>query len=730
MFFAKNKTAYLFLIIFSSLLVSTAIFAVDKRESLSVQKGELTPKYISSQNEVNGFFKPSRWGNDDTIATGTVSGGISATYDISGNMYAARCSTYNDTAQHAVLIYKSTDDGQTWQPFKFFVSAGGYRFSYPQLLVCEKEGTNYLYAFYWRSDLNGKVRLGRWNLDGTGSPSWYDVVSGGSDTITYFSACTDDGSHLMVAYQKEEGWHRLYTITSTDSGETWGNEVLVCSDGAHPDITYGSNGYVYVVFESTGMTKGKSADEDKEIWFRRNPDYCAPGSWEVMEILTDDSYEDSYPKVAALHTTPESTACVWVAYNHTQVERDTLRYDDGTAYYVLPIPNTWEVDLFNVRFTPSSGYSLKSAQFLFYRKAGTGGIRVYVWADTSGFPAQKIDSVDVPDANIQLFPNWTTVDFSSKNTTLNKVTDFHIGYTLLGPPSTDSVSIMSDDGEPVGTEHRSIDSDYGTWETMYSWFGHDVNFMIRADVERMQSTDLRFAYSTNSGKTWTKDQVLADDPSADEMAADLKAYRSSTNQYVDLCYLKYSGIVKSGSDIYYTWAASYDPGEFSSPHQIINEHWANWSPDGREVCQLTYPNPDDYPGIVYTGAPLKKDDGKNLDYGGWDLYYDYHGWTDVEETAEEKLPAEFSLSNNYPNPFNPETKIGYFIPKACQVKLEVFNILGQRVRTLVDEVQTAGKKGVIWDGKGESGNEVASGVYFYKLETGNFSQTKKMVLMK
>jgi hypothetical protein len=551
-----------------------------------------------------------------------------------------------------------------------------------------------------------------------------------ADTITYFSACTDDGSHLMVAYQKDEYWHQLYTITSTDSGETWGNEVLVCSDGAHPDITYGSNGYVYVVFESTGMTKGKSADEDKEIWFRRNPDYCAPGSWEVMEILTDDSYEDSYPKVAALHTIPESTACVWVAYNHESAGEDTLKYDDGTGYYVLPIPNAWEVDLFNVRFTPSSGYSLKSAQFLFYRKAGTGGIRVYVWADTSGFPAQKIDSVDVPDANIQLFPNWTTVDFSSKNTTLNKVTDFHIGYTLLGPPSTDSVSILSDDGEPVGTEHRSIDSDYGTWETMYSWFGHDVNFMIRADVERMQSTDLRFAYSTNSGKNWTKDQVLADDPSADEMAADLKAYRSSGNQYVDLCYLKYSGVVKSGSDIYYTYAQAESPGRFSSPHQIINEHWANWSPDSREDCQLTYPFPNYFPGIVYAGAPLKKDDGKNLDYGGWNLYYDYYDWTDVEETAEEKSPAEFSLSNNYPNPFNPETRIGYFIPKACQVKLEIFNILGQRVRTLVDEAQTAGKKEVIWDGKDEKGNELASGVYFYKLQAGDFTQTKKMVLMK
>ncbi|MCJ7578826.1 MAG: glycoside hydrolase, partial [candidate division Zixibacteria bacterium] len=508
MFSSKNKTFLVFLIILSSLLVSTAIFAVDKRELPSAQKANFVPRDISSQNEVNEFFKPSRWGNDDTITTGPVYQGISSDYDTSGNLYAVRCSTYIDSSNACVKVYKSVNGGASWFSLCGVASGWGFKYSYPVALTGSID--NKLYVFFLFSPQNGDIRMARFTQSGTFEE--FCDVKAGADTITYFSACTDDGSHLMVAYQKEEGWHRLYTITSTDSGETWGNEVLVCSDGAHPDITYGSNGYVYVVFESTGMTKGKSADEDKEIWFRRNPDYCAPGSWEVMEILTDDSYEDSYPKVAALHTTPESTACVWVAYNHTQVERDTLRYDDGTAYYVLPIPNTWEVDLFNVRFTPSSGYSLKSAQFLFYRKAGTGGIRVYVWADTSGFPAQKIDSVDVPDANIQLYPNWTTVDFSSKNTTLSKVTDFHIGYTLLGP-SSDSVFIMSDDGEPVGTEHRSIDSDYGTWETMYSWFGHDVNFMIRADVERMQSTDLRFAYSTNSGKNWTKDQVLADDPS-------------------------------------------------------------------------------------------------------------------------------------------------------------------------------------------------------------------------
>jgi hypothetical protein len=728
MSFTKSKSVYLFLIVLS-LLVSTAIFAVDKRELPSAQKTNFGPRDISSQNEVNGFFKPSRWGNDVPVANGPIYSGFYTDYDDSGNIYAVRCTTYYDSSNARINIYASTDGGASWSLLNYIGAGGGnYKMSYPVILTGNLG--NKLYLFYLRSIQSGDLTMARFSKDG--NPEGLYDIKADIDTISYFSVCTDDGSHFMVAYQKEENTHKIYTITSNDSGVTWGEQTYITGDGQHPDIAYGNNGYVYLVFESTTEPGLKKYVPDYEIIFCKNVNYGAHLSWRDVQALTDDDYDDHYPKVAALHTLPESTACVWVAYNHetSYEEKDTLQYDDGSANYQWRLPDQYGTDLFNVRFTPAWDYWLKSAQLLFYRKTGTGGIRVYVWADTSGFPAQKTDSVDVPNDSIKPYPTWTIVNFPAKSRPSTIQSDFHIGYTLLGPPSTDSVSIISDDGQPVGTEHRSMDSYYGTWETIYSWSGHDVNFMIRADVERMQSTDLRFAYSTNSGKDWSKNHELANSGYADEMAADLKAYRSSTNIYVDLCYVKYSGVVKSGSDIYYTFTEADRPGQFT-PHNIINEHWANCLPDGREVCQLTYPVSNEYPGIVYAGAPLKKDAGENLDLGGWNLYYDYHGWVGVEEeTGEEKLPAEFSLSNNYPNPFNPETRIGYSVPKACQVKLEVFNILGQRVRMLVDENQTAGKREITWDGKDENRNEVASGVYFYRLRAGDFTQTKKMVLIR
>ena len=83
------------------------------------------------------------------------------------------------------------------------------------------------------------------------------------------------------------------------------------------------------------------------------------------------------------------------------------------------------------------------------------------------------------------------------------------------------------------------------------------------------------------------------------------------------------------------------------------------------------------------------------------------------------------LSQNYPNPFNPSTAISYQLSAVSQTTLKVFNILGQEVATLVNEVQQAGVHTVNFNA-----NNLSSGIYFYQLHAGNFVETKKMVLMK
>ena len=97
----------------------------------------------------------------------------------------------------------------------------------------------------------------------------------------------------------------------------------------------------------------------------------------------------------------------------------------------------------------------------------------------------------------------------------------------------------------------------------------------------------------------------------------------------------------------------------------------------------------------------------------------------------DKQPSAFNLDQNYPNPFNPSTTIDYRLSRSSQVELAVYNMLGQKIRTLVsDKIQAVGTHSVKWDGRDDSGAQVASGVYIYQLKTGNQVETRKMMLMK
>ncbi len=100
------------------------------------------------------------------------------------------------------------------------------------------------------------------------------------------------------------------------------------------------------------------------------------------------------------------------------------------------------------------------------------------------------------------------------------------------------------------------------------------------------------------------------------------------------------------------------------------------------------------------------------------------------EVIPDNVPKTFALEQNYPNPFNPTTTIKFSVPKSGNVKVTVYNSIGQLVRTLVDNHFTPGTYKVSWDGTNTSGSFVSSGVYFYKFASKDFSQTRKMLLMK
>jgi Secretion system C-terminal sorting domain len=95
------------------------------------------------------------------------------------------------------------------------------------------------------------------------------------------------------------------------------------------------------------------------------------------------------------------------------------------------------------------------------------------------------------------------------------------------------------------------------------------------------------------------------------------------------------------------------------------------------------------------------------------------------ESNSNNQPNEFALNQNYPNPFNPSTRIQYQVSSISQVIVKVFDVLGNEVTTLVNEEKSAGIYEVEFNA-----NELTSGIYFYKMQTGSFVETKKMILIK
>lgn len=114
--------------------------------------------------------------------------------------------------------------------------------------------------------------------------------------------------------------------------------------------------------------------------------------------------------------------------------------------------------------------------------------------------------------------------------------------------------------------------------------------------------------------------------------------------------------------------------------------------------------------------------------------------------ALANAPEQFSLEQNYPNPFNPTTELHYRLPVDARIHIRLFDVLGEEIRTLVDEVQPAGYRSVRWDGRNETGAEAPSGIYFYRLEATvgasfslrvspadpheTFAEVRKMVLIR
>ena len=99
-------------------------------------------------------------------------------------------------------------------------------------------------------------------------------------------------------------------------------------------------------------------------------------------------------------------------------------------------------------------------------------------------------------------------------------------------------------------------------------------------------------------------------------------------------------------------------------------------------------------------------------------------------SQKQKLPVDFKVLQNYPNPFNPVTTLRYDLPENGLVNITIYDMLGRKVKTLINQTQDAGYKSIIWDATNDYGKPVSAGIYLYQIQAGEYMQTKKMVLLK
>ncbi|MBU0711172.1 T9SS type A sorting domain-containing protein [bacterium] len=186
------------------------------------------------------------------------------------------------------------------------------------------------------------------------------------------------------------------------------------------------------------------------------------------------------------------------------------------------------------------------------------------------------------------------------------------------------------------------------------------------------------------------------------------------------------------------WWAYFDDSGYSGKGDTIDVDWtvvtdANFVlitqavPDANDGSEL---EPNDYPDFFLTETKPVVDGIVTVVLGESPVFIEEISNTSIEETGSI-TPNEFQLNQNYPNPFNPKTVISFQLSVFSNVTLKIYDVLGQEVRTLVNEKKSAGFHSVIWEGRDNLGSYVCSGVYCYYLKAGaKFSQTKKLLLIK
>jgi hypothetical protein len=579
----------------------------------------------------------------------------------------------------------------------------------PPAIVMDGAGN---FVITWEDHRNGDwdIYAQRYNSTGTPLDSNFKVNDDGGDADQWYPNIAMDGfGNFIIAWQDYRNgnydiYTRRYNSTGTSQGSNFKvNDDIGSSDQWHQDIAIDGSGNFVIAWEDERNWNG-------DIYIQR---YNSSGTRLGSNVKVNDDTESHYqlfPVIAMDHLS--NFVVTWEDNRNGNYDIYAQKYDPSGT----PLGSNFKVN-------DDSGSTWQEEPAI---KIDGSGNFVITWCDRRNgnldIYAQRYDSSGTPiGSNFKVNDDFGSASQLHPAIGMDGSGNFVITWqdhrnnnsdVYMQRYNASCVALgtnlkVNDDTITASQWYPTISMD-GSGNFVITWMDYrNGNFDIYAQRYNSSGITLNSNFKVNddAGTTFQYYPAIATDDSG-KFVITWEDYR---NGNADIYAQRYESSGNPKGNNYF----------------VPNSQYASFA--------------QQYPAVVANGSNIYFTWTDNRRAKGWDIYtkvVDWN-WSKVEDDHEVILPISFELCQNYPNPFNPITIIKFTVHSAQSMvhrpvptTLRIYNILGQKVRTLVDEPKSVGNYEVIWDGKDDNGKEVASGIYFYQLKAGEFSECKKMLFLK
>ena len=653
--------------------------------------------------------------------------------DKSGNVFVTG---YSYSASNSINIFTLKYNSAGVKQWSARVDSGSTYTAVAKAISLDTLGNVYISG--WTSTLSTGYDVATFKYNNDGIEQWRINYDGASKSDEPYAMAVDDSGNVYVAGYSENTTKDFLTIKYSQSGsQAWASlyDGPGLADDEAADVATDDSGNIYVVGKSKTMTSDydyllvKYNNVGVVQWTKR---YNGTGNStdEPTAIMIDHSGDIIVTGVSDDSTNHEDITTI--KYNNSGIEQWVARYN-GT-WNNVDIPYAMAMDDSDNVYVTGTCYNTGTYDDIVTIKYNNAGIQQ--WAKTyngaTGWGDRGLCIVVDDSGNViiggQSYGSGTSIDF----TTIKYDSD---GDSLWirrynGPANLDDTptAITIDGSRNIYITGRSYSSggysDYATvkynsagveqWVKRYNGTGNqddnakgvavDASGNVYVTGESRGSANfdyLTIKYNSAGDTVWTR--RYNGSTNSDDMATGILIDHIG---YIYVTGRTYS--TSTGSDY---GTVKYNPA--GVVEWVAKNGSAGSNSD--EPCAMTL---DKNENVVVTGSG-----------SGYDLYYfltiKYIQGSNAVEPTDETIPKDFVLYQNYPNPFNPSTTIKYQLPVQGHVTINVFDVLGREIATLVNGVEEPGYKTVNFNANG-----LASGVYYYRLQAGNYIETKKLLLLK